>query len=171
MHQNKCSHNCRDIPYIQCKPKPCVPKQCEPKPCEPKPCKSTSCKPTSCKPTPCKPTETVTHDFKVVLGECKVKRNVTYTHCIVANVEHTINENIVCNHKPITQHKITNKKIYANGNKCTAKPTKPKQACKPNTHDDDMSSLYSCTKSLNQKSKCKKYPISQISSDTCSQSN
>ena len=162
MHQNKCSHNCRSNPCIP-------PIHCKPKPCEPKPYKS----------KPCKPIETVTHDFKVVLGECKVKRNVTYTHCIVANVEHTINENILCTHKPTTQHKVTNKKTYVNGNKCTAKPTKPKQVCKPDTHDDDMSSLYSCVKApkcksntnTSVKTKCKKYPISNMSSDTSSQSN
>jgi hypothetical protein len=163
-------------------------KSCKPTPCRPIPCKPTPCKPTPCKPTPTKPIETVTHDFKIVLGECTVKKNVTYTHCLVANVEHTINENIICNHKPTTQHKVTNKKTYVNGKTCTAKPKQdcpisPKLKPKPPQMDDEASTLYSCATSRkkckkidssssdtdNKKSRCKKYPV--ISSDICSLSD
>jgi hypothetical protein len=65
--------------------------------------------------------KTVTHDFKVILGECKVKRNVKITHCVVANVEHTINENIVCKHAPTTKYTTSTKNTVNNGHKCNVK--------------------------------------------------
>jgi hypothetical protein len=46
----------------------------------------------------------VTHCFKVTLGECKVTRDVKVTHCITANLNHHIKENIICNHEPCTKY-------------------------------------------------------------------
>lgn len=171
---------CHQLKPNLCKSSSCKPPPCKPSLCKPPPCKPPPCKPSPCIPSQCKPIETVTHDYKIILGECKVKRNVTYTHCIIANVEHTINENIICNHKPTTQYKVTNEKTYLNGKNCTAKPFRP-IAPKPN---DDMSSLYSCTTSRKKckkigssssdtnkkKSHCKKYPVhsSDDNSDECS---
>lgn len=48
--------------------------------------------------------KTETHYFQVALGECKVTRDVKITHCITANLNHHIKENILCKHEPCTKY-------------------------------------------------------------------
>lgn len=48
--------------------------------------------------------KTVTHYFQVALGECKVTRDVKVTHCITANLNHHIKENVLCKHEPCTKY-------------------------------------------------------------------
>lgn len=46
----------------------------------------------------------VKHQFEIVLGDCKVVRDVNIIHKITANLEHHIKENIICEHDPCTKH-------------------------------------------------------------------
>lgn len=61
------------------------------------------------------------HNFKVVLGECKVVRDVNVTHCIVANLEHHIKEDIICQHKTYTKQTTEHKKTEKCGSHCNEK--------------------------------------------------
>ena len=59
-----------------------------------------------CFPNPdkCCERKCVKHVFKVTLGECHVERDVKILHCITANLDHKIKENIICKHEPCTKY-------------------------------------------------------------------
>lgn len=59
--------------------------------------------------------KTVTHYFQVALGECKVTRDVMVTHCITANLNHHIKENVLCKHEPCTKHTCEEKHKIEHG--------------------------------------------------------
>ncbi|VBB18601.1 hypothetical protein YASMINEVIRUS_1064 [Yasminevirus sp. GU-2018] len=65
--------------------------------------------------------KTVTHCFKVVLGECKVTRDVKVTHCITANLNHHIKEDVVCKHDPCTKYTCEEKHTVKDGKCCDVK--------------------------------------------------
>lgn len=128
-----CKKPCNNQPIIKksCKSfsKPC------PKPCNAKPCvKTSSCDKicgktcqTVCDKLNLFPPEgacekkTVKHNFKVTLGECKVRRDVKVTHCITANLDHHIKENIICKHPACTKYTCEEKNKVVEGKKCDVK--------------------------------------------------
>ena len=65
--------------------------------------------------------KTVTHCFKVTLGECKVSRDVKITHCINASYNHHIKENVLCKHDPCTKNTKEEKNTVVDGHECKAK--------------------------------------------------
>jgi hypothetical protein len=65
--------------------------------------------------------KTVTHYFQVCLGECKVTRNVKITHCITANLNHHIEENVICKHEPCTKYTSEERETVNNGKCCNVK--------------------------------------------------
>jgi len=102
----------------------------------------------------------VTHCFKVKLGECKVTRNVKVTHCITANLDHHIKENVICKHAPCT--KVTCEEINTvnDGKRCKAKFPREEDI----TFVDESDCCYNNSKSS---SSCS----DSSSSDSCSSSS
>lgn len=63
----------------------------------------------------------VVHKFKVILGECKVTRDVKITHCITANLDHHIKEYVTCKHEPCVKHTHDEKHTVVDGKCCDVK--------------------------------------------------
>jgi hypothetical protein len=63
----------------------------------------------------------VVHKFKVVLGECKVTRDVNITHCITANLDHHIKEYITCKHEACAKNTQEVKHNTVDGKCCNVK--------------------------------------------------
>ncbi len=107
-----------------------------------------------CYPNPddCCETKCVKHIFKVCLGECNVTRDVKVLHCITANLDHHIKENVICKHAPCT--KYTRKEINTvNDSKCckvkfpqdklVLKNNKWRNSAKSNKYDASVASAQS----------------------------
>jgi len=80
----------------------------------------------------------MTHCFKVSLGKCKVVRDVKVLHTIVANLNHHINENVVCKHVSCTKYTNEDCNVVNDGACCHAEFPK-------NSKDIVFSDAWSCS--------------------------
>ena len=86
----------------------------------------------------------VVHKFKVVLGKCKVTRDVEVTHCITANLDHHIKEYRICKHAPCTKYTHEDKHKSVNGDFCKVKFPDSDDQIKYISKNNDCSEIKEC---------------------------